>query len=177
LLTQHRRVLHPDADETALEALLARHHVGLSDVYTLGVLVPDEGAAATQIACGQLTMPEVVGLDRDGDPCRTVLEHAHDMGKATGLVTDATLSGATTASFAAKQPGLDHEDAAAADLITGVARGKVQVMLGGGAAYFIPKGWLVSDAAGCEGMDPLLDGRSARADGANLIGAARDDGY
>ncbi len=180
-LTQHRRHVHPEQPETAFERLLRGGDHGFADIQTVNpdgrtTLTVDSGASATQIACGVMSLPQVLGLDRDGRPCRTILEHARSLGMATGLVTDARITDATPAAFAAKQDTRKAEDDVAAEYVTGAA-GKVEVLLGGGARHFLPQAMRVSQLPECAAMPGALDTGGARADARDVIRQARAAGY
>lgn len=177
LLTLQRRTLNPTDPPTSFERLMNDHHYGLADTYMLDGLAVDSAASATQIACGVLTRTQVIGLNAQGYPCYTVLEHAHALGKATGLITDTRVTHATPAAFAAKQVWRRFEPQIADDLITGVSRDKVQVILGGGARYLIPQGTRFSDVPGCTGIDGSVDGSSSRGDAVNVIAQAQANDY
>lgn len=177
LLTQYRRVVTPEAPLTSLERLFEDHYTGFNDIYMLDGLVVDSAAAATQMACGVMTITQAVGLDGWRSPCRTVLEEAFELGKSTGLITDAPITDATPAAFATKQVSSDRETAIADDLIDGIARDTVQIMLGGGGRNFIPASQRFSDIAGCEGLDRSVNGRSNRMDEENLISKAQANRY
>ncbi|HSJ99993.1 MAG TPA: alkaline phosphatase [Kofleriaceae bacterium] len=179
-LTQYRRHVHPTQPETAFERLLRGRDHGLADIHTINPdgrpsLTVDSAASATQIACGVMSLPEVLGHDRDGRPCRTILEHARSLGMATGLVTDARITDATPAAFAAKQGTRKAEDDVAAGYVAGAA-GRVDVLLGGGARHFLPQGTRPSEVPGCA-MPGTPGTGGARADGRDLLVEARAAGY
>jgi alkaline phosphatase len=127
--------------------------------------VSDAAAGATTLATGMPTAPGAIGVDADGEPLTTVLEHARDAGKATGLVTTAEVTDPTPAAFAAHvapQPVLQDPDDEEEGLVDRtIARqyleeSRVDVILGGGAARWPTlvgearsRGYAtVSDAAG-----------------------------
>jgi alkaline phosphatase len=179
-LTQYRRHVHPGGPETAFERLLRGPDHGLADIHTINPdgrpsLTVDSAASATQIACGVMSLPEVLGHDRDGRPCRTILEHARALGMATGLVTDARITDATPAAFVAKQATRTAEDDVAAAYVAGAA-GQVDVLLGGGARHFLPSGARLAEVPGCA-MPGARDAGGARADGRDLFAEARAQGY
>ncbi len=181
-LNQYRRLVTPDAPPTSFERLLQWYPNGLLDTDMLSVdgtpsLTVDSAASATQMACGIKTITQVIGLDRDGYPCETVLERAHAVGKATGLITDTRITHATPAAFAGKQPKRSLEREIAHDMISGVSAGKIDVLLGGGARYLIPQGTRMSDVPACAGIAAELDGSSSRKDDRSLIDEAVDQGY
>jgi alkaline phosphatase len=105
--------------------------------------VSDSAAGATTLSTGMPTVPGAIGVDADGEPLTTVLEHAQEAGKATGLVTTAEVTDPTTAAFAAHvapRPVLPDEDEEAAQGVVErtIARqyledSRVDVIMGGGA--------------------------------------------
>lgn len=106
--------------------------------------VSDDAAAATTLSTGMPTAPGAIGVDADGEPLTTVLEHARDAGKATGLVTTAEVTDPTPAAFAAhvaprpvlKDPDDEDEEGAVDRTIARqyLEESRVDVILGGGAA-------------------------------------------
>lgn len=177
LLTQYRRTVTPEAAETSFEMIMNEHYMGLNDTNSFESLFTDSAASATQMGCGVMTYGGAIGLDKNGNPCRTVLEAAHDLGKSTGLITDTRITHATPAAFVAKQADRDEESAIADDIFYGVSKDKVQVLLGGGGRYLIPAATRLSQIPGCEDIDPSLDGTSRRTDSNNPIADARASGY
>jgi alkaline phosphatase len=105
--------------------------------------VSDSAAGATTLSTGMPTVPGAIGVDADGEPLTTVLEHAQEAGKATGLVTTAEVTDPTTAAFAAHvapRPVLPDEDEEEAQGVVErtIARqyledSRVDVIMGGGA--------------------------------------------
>lgn len=117
----------------------------------------DCAGSATGIGAGVKTYNGAVGGIRDEDgqfaPVETILEAARDAGKATGLVTTTRITHATPAAFAAHVPHRRFEDEIAEQYIDDAG---VDVMLGGGKAYFDPE---------------------QREDGRDLLGEAEEQGY
>ena len=74
---------------------------GLVDTRGSDHEVTGSAAGATAISTGVRTFRGAVGMGPDGEPRETVLEAAHAMGRATGLVTTTFVADATPASFAA----------------------------------------------------------------------------
>ena len=104
--------------------------------YSKDFATPDAAAAATALATGVKVPNGSLGTDADGKELPNLLELARESGRATGLVTNATLTGATAASFYA------HADAKTegADLARELVEdGSVDVVLGGGSADFLPQ--------------------------------------
>ena len=90
---------------------------------------PWSGSTATTIASGVITINNVVGVDIDGNAVESVLELYQGCGKAVGLVSNATLTHATPAAFAAH-----HDDRGDQDIIGQQYLNKedpIDVLLGG----------------------------------------------
>ncbi|GAA1703615.1 alkaline phosphatase [Kribbella yunnanensis] len=100
-------------------------------------VVTDSAASATALATGHKTNNGVVGMDPKGRPVETILELAKKAGKSTGLVTTATVTGASPASFAAHVPSRDLQNDIAKQYIEKV---RPDVLLGGGEDWWFPKG-------------------------------------
>src|SRR5437870_9286165 len=95
--------------------------------------VPDSGAAASALATGTKVKNGAVSLAESGDALRTILEIAHDEGRATGIVTDGALTNPTAAAFYAHAGNTKQPQQLASVLIE---RDAVEIALGGGAAEF-----------------------------------------
>lgn len=116
----------------------------------------DCAAGATGIGSGVKTYNGAVGGIRENDefvPVETILEAARDAGLATGMVTTTRITHATPASFAAHVPHRSMEEEIARQYIEDAG---VDVLLGGGKAYFDP---------------------DQREDGADLLSEAEERGY
>ncbi len=122
--------------QTAFDKIMAQGgSMGLSMTHAKDVLVVDSAASGSQLATGQFSGSEMIGLDANGDPAVTVLERAKAAGKSTGLISDTRVTHATPAAFAAHQAHRKMENEIAVDMLqTGTA-----LMLGGGLRYWIPK--------------------------------------
>lgn len=134
---------------TGLQKLAENGSLGLSMTAPMGAnagLVVDSACSATQLATGQGSISEAVGLDDNGNKVETILEKARKMGKATGLITDTRLTHATPAGFAAHRPHRSLENDIAEDLLAA----QVDVLLGGGSRH-----WVHDPLAGVDltGMD------------------------
>lgn len=95
--------------------------------------VTDSAASGTSLASGVKTQRHVIGLDADGRPAKTVLEHAKDRGMATGLITTSSITDATPASFAAHVASRYEQNEIARQL----AAAGITVLFGGGRQYFL----------------------------------------
>lgn len=159
----------------AIERLYNAGVVGLVRPEPNGMLVVDSAAAATQLASGQLAGSEMIGVDFQGNPTKTVVEVARQLGKSTGLVTDTRVTHATPAGFAAHQPHRSMENEIAVDELSD----RVDVMLGGGLRHWIPKSANDSSSTAYAAVLQMTGGQfpfsSKRTDERNLLVEARSD--
>jgi alkaline phosphatase len=151
--------------------------MGLSMTHANNVLVVDSAASGSQLATGQFSGSEMIGLDVNGDPAVTVLERAKASGKATGLISDTRVTHATPAAFAAHQAHRKMENEIAVDML---ATGP-DVMLGGGLRYWIPKEANDKASAVRKELEEMTEGsvriKSKRKDNENLLAQAKAKGY
>lgn len=110
--------------------------VGLVTTHSANALVTDSAAAGTALATGTKTNNGTIALSPDGQRLTTALEVAEAGGKATGLVASCSLTHATPASFAAHVPNRKDDQSIAAQMATS----GVDVLFGGGWAWFAPRG-------------------------------------
>jgi len=99
--------------------------------------VTDSAAAATAFATGVRTYNGAVGVDAAGNPVPTLLEHARDLGKSTGLVTTSQVTDATPASFASHVLDRDDQSEIARQYLEET---RPDVVLGGGEDRWLPPG-------------------------------------
>lgn len=107
---------------------------GLMNTHSLDKLVTDSAAAATAMATGYKTDNHMVAVEPDGEPIKTILEAAEEKGIATGMAVTSSITHATPAAFATHVEHREEQTLIAAQLLDS----KVDVLLGGGWAYFIP---------------------------------------
>src|SRR5687768_14232031 len=74
-------------------------HVALVRNYSNDFATPDRAAAATALATGIKVNNKSIGADSDGAPLANLVELAHRAGRATGLVTDGSITNPTAAAF------------------------------------------------------------------------------
>lgn len=129
-------------------------------------VVTDSAASATALATGHKTNNGVIGMDPKGRPAETILELAKKAGKSTGLVTTATVTGASPASFAAHVPSRDLQNDIARQYIENI---RPDVLLGGGEDWWFPKG--------NPGQWPDKPGEESNSPYGNLVEQAQRTGY
>ncbi|OED44264.1 alkaline phosphatase [Endozoicomonas sp. (ex Bugula neritina AB1)] len=162
--------------KTALSELADNGVVGLSMTYPYGSLVVDSASSASQLATGEASLSEAIGLDKNGNSVETILEKAQRSGKATGLVSDTRLTHATPAAFAAHRPHRSLENEIAGDMLGT----KVDVMLSGGIRHWLPqsvneKGQQYQELLSLTGGQIKI--KSKRKDERNLLQEAKQSGY
>jgi len=108
---------------------------GLVKTFPLGGMVTDSAASGTAMATGHKTRNGMISISPEGDTLRTVLEYAEARGMATGLVATSQITHATPAVFAAHVSDRGMEEEIARQM-TGSG---VDVLIGGGWSYFLPK--------------------------------------
>lgn len=130
---------------------------GLLNTHSANNLVTDSAAAATALASGHKTNNGMIGVTPDGKRVASILEVLKRSGFSVGLVATSTITHATPAAFASHVILRKYEDKIAPQLI----ENKVNVILGGGREFFLPK----SEKA------------SRRKDNRDVIAEAKEAGY
>lgn len=100
-------------------------------------IVVDSACSATQLAIGESSRSEMIGLNKDGNTTLTILEKAQKNGLATGLVSDTRMTHATPASFASHVANRWSED----KIAQGMIETAPDVLFSGGANRFYPKNY------------------------------------
>jgi alkaline phosphatase len=109
-------------------------HRALVDTASASSMVTDSAAASSAWGGGLRVANGAINVGPRGERPQPLLDAARASGRATGLVTTATITHATPAGFAVNAPGRSDEDAIA-DLYL---RSQVDLFLGGGARFFDP---------------------------------------
>ncbi len=135
---------------------------GLSKTYSSDNYTTDSAAAATALASGVKTYNGSIGMTdpkwEKGDKSRqlqSLTDLALKSGKSVGLITTTRITHATPASFFAHVSDRDMESEIAAQVVTS----QVQLFIGGGRSYFLPK-----------------DEGGKRKDGRNILDELRQSG-
>jgi alkaline phosphatase len=108
--------------------------VGLVTTHSASRLVTESAAAATALATGHKTNNRAVSVSVDHRPLTTLFEHAKAQGKTIGVVVTSPVTDATPAAF------MTHADdrRRQADIAEQIADSDIDVLIGGGWAYFVP---------------------------------------
>ena len=129
-------------------------HIGLSDTTSTPNFVTDSAAGMTAIVTGQKTRNGFIAQSasgergvRDGEPLKSILEHAEERGLSTGVITNDAVTGATPAALYAKA----NDRAATAIIFAQIFAPRfgdgVDVMIGAGRPA-------IAKALAARGMDP-----------------------
>lgn len=110
-------------------------HVALLTNYSKDFAAPDQAAAATALATGTRVPNGAIAINGDKKPIQSIIELAHEYGRATGLVTDTKFTDPTSAAFFAHPGDPNDVEKIAAEFVDG---GKIDIAMGGGAAEFLP---------------------------------------
>ncbi len=147
---------------TAMKALLG--YVAL-DSFPVGGLVmtqsankfvTESAAGGSALSTGVRCNNGAVAQRQDGTPLRTLIETARANGKATGVVSTSSITHATPASFLAHARNRELEF----DIALQIAESQVDVLIGGGRRFFLPK-----------------HGGGDREDGRDLVAEMQSHGY
>jgi alkaline phosphatase len=133
-------------------------NLALLSIQEPGQPVPDEGANATALACGQRVQNGFVAADQSHEALPSLIYKAQSAQRATGLVTTSSLVEPTPVAFYSTTKGTPEPERNANDLVYS----GIDVMLGGGAQYFTPA---------------TATNEMGRRDGQDLISVAGTRGY
>lgn len=109
---------------------------GLVKTFPSGGMITDSAASGTAMATGHKTRNGMISISPDGDTLRTIYEYAEENGILTGLVATSSITHATPAVFVSHVPDRQMQEEIARQM-TGSG---VDVIIGGGWAYFVPAG-------------------------------------
>jgi alkaline phosphatase len=127
-------------------------HRALVDTASASSIVTDSAAASSAWGGGMRVANGAINVGPRGELPQPLLDAARASGRATGLVSTATITHATPAGFAVNVPGRNDEDTIAERYL----RSDVDLFLGGGSRF----------------LDP-----ARRADGKDLFAAFAEAGY
>lgn len=109
-------------------------NIALLGVQQPGQPVPDEGANATALACGQRVENSFVAFNNRNEALQSLIYVAEQSRRATGLVTTSSLVQPTPVAFYSTTKGTPEPYRNANDLVYS----GIDVVLGGGERYFTP---------------------------------------
>jgi alkaline phosphatase len=142
-----RRPAHGDPDDPAMGEARRRSanrsemlnldsfwNIALLGIQQPGQPVPDEGADATALACGQRVENGFVAADPSHEALRSLIYAAEQSQRATGLVTTSSLVQPTPVAFYSTIKGTPDPYRNASELVYD----RIDIVLGGGEQYFTP---------------------------------------
>lgn len=97
----------------------------------------DSAASGTAMATGKKTLNRYIGVSKESKVYKTVLEHAEEIKKSSGVVTSVPISHATPACFVAHHPNRKDYEIIAQQMLTESA---IDVIMGCGHPYYDKKG-------------------------------------
>src|SRR5207245_11406733 len=115
-------------------ALDGMPNVALVTNYSRDFAVSDQAAAASALATGVKVNNRSLSIDPAGKPRANIIELARNRGRATGLVTNESLTNATCAAFYAHAPNANDSDQITRQLVGG---GKIDICMGLSTAEFL----------------------------------------
>ncbi len=107
-------------------------YVGLSKTHALDDLVTDSAASGTALSSGVKTYNGVLGLDKDYNPVKSILEICRDKGYMTAILVTSTIVHATPAAYYSKSKSRYEYDNIADEL----SKSNINLFSGGGERYF-----------------------------------------
>jgi alkaline phosphatase len=108
--------------------------VGLVNTDSANQLVTESAAAATALATGYKTNNRAISVSVDKEPLKTLFEYAKELGKSIGVVVTKSVTHATPAAFMAHAEDRRQH----ADIAEQIVNSDIDVLIGGGWAYFVP---------------------------------------
>lgn len=128
-LTQISAGMYTNGNQLNLEKFPV---TGLHKAYAGNSLISDAAAGATAFACGVKTYNGAIGVDMDSLPVKSMFQYAEERQLSTGLVSTASITHATTASFVAHVKSSQHNEEIAESFLDM----EVDFFVGGGKKYF-----------------------------------------
>jgi len=175
-----RSPLHSEPDDPAIgdarrRAAYRSETLNLDSFWNIALLslqepgqpVPDEGADATALACGQRVENGFVAVDQSGDALRSLIYAAEKAQRSTGLVTTSSLVQPTPVAFYSTIKGTSDPYRNASELVYS----GIDVVMGGGEQYFSPAN-ATNEWGRRDGRD-LVD--EAKTNGGYTVLRSRDD--
>ncbi len=109
--------------------------IGLVRTSSASHLITDSAAAATAMASGFKTYNGAIGVNAEGQKVLSILEAGMSRGLAAGLVATSPITHATPASFGSHVARRSE----GTRIAEGLLANKIDILLGGGYGFFIPK--------------------------------------
>ncbi len=143
---------------------------GLVTTHSANRLVTESAAATTALATGKKTNNRAVSVLPDGTPLKTLFEYARDLGKSIGVVVTSSVTHATPAAFMAHVDNRYKQ----AEIAEQIVNSGIDVLIGGGWAYFTPASNQGSRRKDNKNLLAVLESRMPLVLGAEKISAYSD---
>ncbi|MGB9682680.1 MAG: alkaline phosphatase [bacterium] len=156
-LTQYVNKFVLNEKTNLTDELFKRGNLAIVTTYSNDALVPDSASAGTALATGYKTNNGMISTSPDGKILKTVAERAKELGYKIGLVVTSNVTDATPAVWASHVKNRTEQ----AEIASQYLQKGIDVILGGGRDYWIPKS----------------EKGSLRQDDRNLIEEAKNLGY
>jgi alkaline phosphatase len=108
--------------------------VGLVTTHSANRLITESAAASTALATGYKTNNRAISVSVDKEPLKTLFEYAKEKSKSIGVVVTKSVTHATPAAFMAHADDRRQQT----DIAEQIANSDIDVLIGGGWAYFVP---------------------------------------
>ena len=107
-------------------------HMGMVTTHSADSKVTDSAAGGTALATGEKTNNGTVGLNASGDTLTSIMVHAREMGKSTGIVVNTAILDATPSAFYAHVEKRSLWDEIAVQL----TKSDYDILIGNGLEHF-----------------------------------------
>jgi len=127
---------------------------GFVKTHSANRLITDSAAAGTALSTGFKTDNGIIAMSPNGKNFMSILEAAQKKGMSTGLVVTSNITDATPAVFASHVSSRKNQP----DIATQLIKNGVNVLLGGGREFFIPKS--IKESKRDDEQSPLNEARA-----------------
>jgi len=169
----YMRIAEGEKEKTYFEKIMDEGSCGIVFNNPLNGIVTGSATSATALATGYKNVLDIVSIDTNGYPIETNLELAEKLNYVTGLVTDAGITDGTPAAFYAHSYNRNLENQIAEQL----SSKNIEVIFGGGAKLFIPKGTELKDFSYFKNTLSTNEASSERNDDINVLSKFEEKGY
>ena len=128
-ISQVSTSMYSNDNHTPLER---SEYIGLIKTHAIDDLITDSAASGTALSSGVKTYNGVLGLDKDFNPVKSILEICRDKGYMTAILVTSTIVHATPAAYYSKSKSRYEYDNIAVEL----SNSNINLFVGGGERYF-----------------------------------------
>ena len=128
-ISQVSTSMYSNDNHTPLER---SEYIGLIKTHAIDDLITDSAASGTALSSGVKTYNGVLGMDKDLNPVKSILEICRDKGYMTAILVTSTIVHATPAAYYSKSKSRYEYDNIAVEL----SKSNINLFVGGGERYF-----------------------------------------